>query len=126
MASLFCMALRRLALLSIAFVLCMLVAIPAAAGAATVGCAPRCGGDAPAAQSPAHPVPEACLHNPTCGGGLALGLGMAAGIGMLATAVPAIGAALTGRRRGRPWSPPRLGRLLVGGLFRPPRLLLDV
>jgi hypothetical protein len=120
------MAIRRVALLSIAFVLCMLVAIPAAAGAATVGCAPRCGGDAPSIQSPGHPAPEACLHNPTCGGGLALGLGTAAGIGMLATAVPAIGAALTGRRRRRLWASPRVGRLLSGGLFRPPRLLLDV
>jgi hypothetical protein len=122
------MLLRRLALSGIAFALCVLVAVavPAAAGGSTVGCAPSCGGDAPALHSPAHPAPEECLRNPSCGGGVALGLGMVAGVGMLAAAVPVIGPSLLGRRRRMFPTLSLLGRLPAGGLFRPPRLLLDV
>jgi hypothetical protein len=122
------MVFRRLALASVAFALCMLVAfaVPAAAGGSTLGCAPSCGGDAPTLHGTAHPAADTCIRNPSCGGGLALGLGMAAGIGMLAAAVPAIGASLVGRRRRVFRLHPRLGRVPGGGLFRPPRLLLDV
>jgi hypothetical protein len=122
------MLLRRLALLSIAFALCVLVAVavPGAAGGSTVGCAPGCGGNAPVLHSPAHPAPEECLRNASCGGGVALGLGTIAGVGILATAVPVIGPSLLGRRRRMFRTRSLLGRLPAGGLFRPPRLLLDV
>jgi hypothetical protein len=122
------MVIRRLALSGIAFALCVLVAVavPAAAGSSTLACAPRCGTDVPSLQSPAHPAPEQCMRNPSCGGGVALGLGAIGGIGMLAAAVPAIGPSLLSRRRRPLWIQPLLGRLTAGGLFRPPRLLLDV
>jgi hypothetical protein len=135
MDTLWNMVFRRLGLTSIAFALCVLVAVavPAAAGGSTLGCAPACGNDAPSlqspvpsVQSPVHPAPEQCMRNPSCGGGVALGLGAIAGIGMLAAAVPAIGASLLSRRRRPLWMRPLLGRLSAGGLFRPPRLLLDV
>lgn len=122
------MVLRRLALTSIAFALGVLVAVavPASAGGSTLVCAPRCGSDTPSVQAPAHPAHESCLRNPGCGGGLALGFGMTAGLGLLAAAVPAIGPALLKRTRRRFRIRPLLGRLPAGGLFRPPRLLLDV
>jgi len=102
------------------------VAVPAAAGASTPVCAPRCGGDTPSLQAPAHPARESCLRNPSCGGGFALGLGMTAGLGLLAAAVPVIGPSLLRRTRRQLWVRPLLGRLLAGGLFRPPRVLLPV
>jgi hypothetical protein len=122
------MACRRLALTSIAFALCMLVAVavPASAGASTPGCAPTCGGATPSVQSPAHPLPEPCMRNASCGGGAALGLGSVAGLAMLAAAVPVIGLALLQARRRPNFLRPLLGRVPTGGLFRPPRPLLDV
>jgi hypothetical protein len=128
MGTLWNMVFRRLALTSIAFALCVLVAVavPAAAGGSTLGCAPACGTDAPSVQNPAHPARDVCLRSPSCGGGVSLGLGAIAGIGMLAAAVPAIGPSLLSRRRRPLWLRPLLGRLSAGGLFRPPRLLLDV
>jgi hypothetical protein len=119
---------RRVALTSIAFALCVLVAVavPAAAAGSAVVCTQRCGSDAPALQAPAQPAHESCLRNPSCGGGLALGLGMTVGLGLLAAAIPTIGPSLLRRARRPLWMRPLLGRLLAGGLFRPPRLLLDV
>jgi hypothetical protein len=124
------MVVRRVALAGMAFVRCVLVlvavAVPAAAGAAG-GCAPTCGGGtASSVRGPAHPTPESCVRSASCGGGIALGLGMVAGIGMLAAAVPAIGASLLSRWRRRFRVRPLHGRSPSGGLFRPPRLLLDV
>jgi hypothetical protein len=118
---------RRLTVLCAAFALCLLVAVsvPAATGAAAVDCAPTCGGSAASLQSPAHPAPESCIRDASCGGGVALGLGMLAGVGMLAAAAPVVAPSLLSRRRWAFWTRSLLGRVPTGGLFRPPRLLID-
>jgi hypothetical protein len=75
---------------------------------------------------PGQPEPLACIHDAGCGGGAALGLGMGAGIAVLVGTAPSVAGVIGVWRRRLFASRQPVSVLLASGLFRPPRLLLDV
>ena len=122
------MAVGRVAALSTAFALCLLVALanPVAATAAGSGCAPRCGGDLQVVPRLPRSGATPCLHDPGCGGGLALGLGTVTPVVVAVAVAPLALCLLAGRRTWFTGSRQPQGRTPAGWLFRPPRVLLDV
>lgn len=96
-----------------------------AAVATAAGCAHPCGGESQTIGQTSRPDPEPCIRDVGCGGGVALGTGVA----VAAVVLLASGAAALSRgvwRRLRAVSGLLVGRLPPGGLFRPPRFVLDI
>jgi len=97
-------------------------------GVVSAGCAQPCGGaggGSPMVVQTRLPAPDPCIRDAGCGGGAALATGIAM------AAVLAVGGGFPSLARGvwRRWRfvPGSLvGRLVAGGLFRPPRVLFDV
>ena len=122
------MRFRLLTLVSAACVVCVLFVAAGtfSSGAGAVVCAPHCGGSSQLTQRgvPSDSLP--CVREAGCGGGAALTGGIGIGLAVLAAGALAISASLTAWRRRRLWSTQPRGALLANGLFRPPRLLLDV
>ena len=121
---------RWLALTSAAFVVCVILVVagPAAAvgGGASGSCARPCGTEQSSAQGAAHSKPLSCIRDAGCGGGGALALGLDGALAVLFAGAAVIGAAMAAWRSRRVWSRVPVSVLLTGGLFRPPRALLDV
>ena len=121
---------RWLALVSAAFVVCVILVVagPAAAlgdGAGST-CAVPCGTERSSVQGTTHSQSLPCIRDAGCGGGGALALGIGGALAVLVGCSAAIGTAVAAWRSRRVWSPLPASRLAIGGLFRPPRVLLDV
>jgi len=116
---------RRLIVLACVGLAALVVAIGvgAAGGAAASSCDHPCTTDIPVAVSGAHSsVP--CLRDAACSGGFVLGAGGGFAVALVVPAAFAIAALLVPHFRRRNGFRLLVGRLVAGGLFRPPRALL--
>ena len=97
----------------------------AAARAATACLQPCDGQGAVVGSGPSQPATDLCIRDAGCGGGAALtsGAGVAALVAVGTSAV-VLGLLVRRRKPGAVRLP--LGRVLAGGLFRPPQALLGI
>ena len=91
---------------------------------ATASCAHPCGSGSETIGRTGPSGPTPCIRDVGCGGGAALG----SSVSVVAVVLIAVGAAVLGVgvwRRRRPAFCMAAGRVFAGGLFRPPRVLVN-
>jgi hypothetical protein len=118
---------RRSAFLTAALVVCVLLVggSALASNGESVACAAHCGGSSATVHGHSPSAPSSCVRDAGCGGGAALALGAGGALAVLFGTRSLVGRAVgMGRKLAVPRLP--LSVLLASGLFRPPRVVLDV